>query len=141
MVIAILALVGCLLSIFLLSHNLGSSGPPPCGLGDCATVQSSEYARMGPIPVSLIGVAGYAALLAAALVGVQPRHSNASIVPYALFLGSSAGLLFTGYLTYLEAYVIEAWCLWCLVSAGVILLIFLASLPELGAIRSRRGSL
>lgn len=40
------------------------------------------------------------------------------------------GVLITGYLTYLEAYVIRAWCLWCLGSAAIIVLMFLTSTFE-----------
>jgi uncharacterized membrane protein len=52
-------------------------------------------------------------------------------VALALFAMASIGLVFTAYLTYLEAFVIHAWCQWCLVSAALVALIFLLSIPGL----------
>ena len=63
-----------------------------------------------------------------ALIGLQPSFlpkRNLSVLLAALATG---GLLFTGYLTYLEAFVIHAWCRWCLGSAGIITVIWVAAL-------------
>ena len=76
MAVAVLALVGLFVALFLWAHNAGLTGPIQCGIGDCATVQSSEFARIGPVPVSAIGVAGYAALVGLALLGLQPAHRD-----------------------------------------------------------------
>ena len=140
MAIAILALIGFFVSIFLLTHNLGILGPLPCGVGDCQTVQSSVYARVGPLPVSAIGSLGYALLLLVALLGLQPRFRRSRAVSHPLFFGSMIGVAYSAYLTYLEAFVIKAWCQWCVVSALLITLVFLASLPELRRERSRTDS-
>jgi uncharacterized membrane protein len=135
MVVAVLGLVGLFVALFLWAHNAGLTGPIQCGIGDCATVQSSEYARIGPIPVSAIGVVGYAALIALALVGLQPAHRASRLVGTMLLAGSGLGVAFSAWLTYLEAFVIHAWCQYCVISAIMITLIFLASLPELGRVR------
>ncbi len=132
MVVAVLALLGFFVALYLLAHNLGWTGPIVCGVGSCATVQSSQYAHVGPMPVSGIGVLGYTALLALAIAGLQPRWLRARWISLLLLAGSLGGVVFSGYLTYLEAAVINAWCQWCVVSAVVITLIFLACLPELG---------
>ena len=50
-------------------------------------------------------------------------------------LGGVIGLGFSGYLTYLEAYVINAWCQWCVSSAVIMVLAFFACLPELRRLR------
>lgn len=134
MVVAVLSLVGLFVALYLMAHSLGWTGSLICGIGECATVQSSAWAWVGPIPVSGIGVAGYAALLGLALVGLRPGMRRSRTVGLVLLAGSGAGVAFSAWLTYLEAFVIRAWCQWCVVSAILITLIFLASLPEL-----RRG--
>ena len=135
MAVAVLALVGFFVALFLWAHNAGLTGPIQCGIGDCATVQSSEYAHIGPIPVSAIGVAGYAVLVAVALLGLQPAHRDSRLVGTLLLAGSGAGVVFSAWLTYLEAFVIHAWCQYCVISAILITLIFFAALPELGRVR------
>lgn len=136
MAVALLALGGFFVALYLLAHNLGLTGPIVCGVGSCATVQSSQYAHVGPIPVSGIGVAGYLSLLGLALLGLQDRWVRNPWVARLLLFGSAAGFAFSAWLTYLEAAVINAWCQWCVISAVIITLIFLASLPELRRIKS-----
>lgn len=77
--------------------------------GGCVTVQQSEYAVFLGIPVAILGIVAYTALLLTALVpGTLARIAG---------LGTgivSAG--FSAWLTYLELYVIEAICFWCVIS-------------------------
>ena len=138
MVVAVLALVGLFVALFLWAHNAGLTGPIQCGIGDCATVQASEYARIGPVPVSAVGVIGYLALMALALAGLQPANRDSALIGGLILAGSGAGVIFSAWLTYLEAFVIHAWCQYCVVSAILITLIFFASLPEVGRIRGGR---
>ena len=137
MVISVLSLVGFFVALYLWAHNLGLAGPIVCGVGDCATVQSSRYATLGPVPVSAIGVGGYVALLALSIIGLQPPHRRSRVVGGLMLGGAASGAAFSAYLTYLEAVVIEAWCQYCVASAIIITLIFLAALPELGRFRTR----
>lgn len=130
MVVAVLSLIGIFLAFYLLSHNLGWTGPIQCGVGDCGTVQSSRYAYVGPVPVSGIGLGGYVALFALAVVGLQPARQDSRAVAVLLFGGAAFGVVFSAWLTYLEAAVINAWCMYCVMSAILITLIFLATLPE-----------
>jgi uncharacterized membrane protein len=93
-----------------------------CGpLGDCSTVQTSEYSKLfGLIPVGLIGVLGFAAILVTWFVGkLGDRQRTASVVTL-LFWLTVVGTLFSLYLTFLEPFVIGATCSWCLVSAILI---------------------
>jgi uncharacterized membrane protein len=138
MVVAVLALGGFFVALYLFAHNLGLGGPIVCGVGDCATVQSSQYASLGPVPVSFIGVLGYVALLVLSFVGLRPSHRESRMIGGLLLAGSLGGGLFSAYLTYLEAFVIEVWCQYCVVSAIIITLIFFASVPEVA--RLREGS-
>jgi uncharacterized membrane protein len=136
MVIAILSLIGLFVALYLWAHNAGLTGPIVCGVGDCATVQSSEYARIGPVPVSAIGVFGYIALLGLSFAGIQAGRRDSRGIGALLLAGAGGGVAFSAYLTYLEAAVIKAWCQYCVASAIVITLIFLATLPEAARLRS-----
>jgi uncharacterized membrane protein len=138
MAIAVIALLGLLVSAYLSMYKLGYLGVIQCSVGGCEVVQASAYAffpprsivEWGP-PVALWGVAAYAAIFAVALLGVQPRWMNERWVAMGLFIMAAVGVAFSAYLTYLEAVVIRAWCQWCVVSAILITLIFFLSLPGL----------
>ena len=130
MAVALLAVLGILVASYLFAHSIGLTGPLVCGVGDCNTVQASIYAKVAGIPVSGIGLAGYVGLLVLALAGLQPAGIASRAVATLLALGSGFGAAFSAYLTYLEAAVIHAWCQWCVISAILMTLIFLACLPE-----------
>ncbi|MBI4539393.1 MAG: vitamin K epoxide reductase family protein [Gemmatimonadetes bacterium] len=132
--ITILSFLGVLVATYLLFGNLGLTGSVACGVGDCATVQASQYSRIAGIPVSAVGLIGYVLLFALALLGLQPAFASAVWLPLLLVMGSVVGVLFSAYLTYLEAFVIRAWCQWCVVSAVIMTLIFCTTAPELGRI-------
>jgi len=131
MAVALLALVGLFVALYMLAYAMGLTGPVLCGVGDCEAVQNSPFARVGSFPVAGFGVMGYLGLLALALLGLQPSHRASRLVSGGLLLGWVLGVAFSAYLTYLEAFVIYAWCQWCISSAVVMVLAFLASLPEL----------
>ena len=82
------------------------------GGGGCERVQSSRWAELAGIPVALLGLLGYVAILAATLV----RGETARLAAAALAL---IGAGFSAYLTYLELFEIDAICQWCVLSAGL----------------------
>lgn len=131
MAIAVLALVGLLISLYLALHKLGYVGSLQCGVGDCGTVQSSRYSVFLGFPVAYWGIAAYSVFLGLALLGIQPRWVGSRWIALALFAMATVGLAFSAYLTYLEAAVIRAWCQWCVVSAILVALIFLLAIPGL----------
>lgn len=139
MAVAVLSLIGLFVALYLWAHNAGLTGPIVCGIGDCATVQSSEYAYIGPVPVSAIGVMGYLALTALSLLGLRPAWRESAAVGGLLLAGASFGVAFSAWLTYLEAAVIDAWCQYCVASAIIITLVFIATLPEIRRIRGVRA--
>ena len=99
-----------------------------CPIGSCDVVNASPYAAVWGFPVAGIGVGGYLALLALGTMawraeGDEERRRWLRWV----FAGSVAGVLYASYLTYLELFVINAICFWCVVSAIVITLICLIS--------------
>lgn len=139
MVIAVLSLVGIFLAFYLVAHNLGWIPPIPCGFGNCEAVQGSKWAYVGPIPVSAIGLLGYVALFVLALLGLQPWGRTSTAIPLMMLLGSFGGVVFSAWLTYLEAVVIKAWCQYCVGSAVLITVIFLFCLPEIARLRASQG--
>jgi uncharacterized membrane protein len=131
MAVAMLALLGLLVSLYMLAYALGFTGPVICGIGNCEAVQNSPYSRIGTFPIAGLGVLGYLALLFLSFLGLQPSSQGSRMVPLGLLAGGIVGVGFSAYLTYLEAYVIHAWCQWCVSSAIIMVLVFLVSLPEL----------
>ena len=136
MTVAVLSLLGFLLATYLWLWKIGALGSLACGTGACETVQMSDYAVILGVPVALFGVVGYLALFVASLVGLQPRWVTDRRPTIWITGLSVVGVAFTLYLTYLEAAVIEAWCRWCLVSAGLIGLICVAGLGGFRELRS-----
>lgn len=135
MIVAALSMAGFFVALYLWAHNLGLTGPIVCGVGDCGTVQASEYASVGPIPVSLIGVLGYVVLFVLSFMGIQPGRRESKVIGGLLLAGAAGGTAFSAYLTYLEAYVINAWCQYCVASAIIITLIFFSTLAEVPRLR------
>jgi uncharacterized membrane protein len=101
-----------------------------CGVvGDCNTVQQSPYARLfGVLPVGLLGLIGYVAILAAWLVS-RSASGLSRFGQIALLLLTLFGVAFSLYLTFLEPFVIGATCAWCLTSALVMALLFWLQAP------------
>lgn len=105
------------------------------GVGDCHRVQNSEYARVAGVPVAALGLAMYATLLVLSIarrVGLTllgpatPRLLRAWTFALAL-----AGMLYSTYLTYLELFVIDAICAWCVTSAVLIAAIAVVAAPDI----------
>ena len=120
MVIALLALVGLFVAIYLALFKLGIIGELTCSVGSCDTVQASKWSEFLGLPVAVWGVGFYAAALALALVSIQPRFEDSRAVSLAMLLLTGWGLIFSAWLTYLELFVIEAICQWCVVSAIIV---------------------
>ena len=113
--IALLALVGFFVALYLWLHQIGVGGELKCGTGGCDTVQASPWAQQLGIPVAFYGVVGYAAILAVALVGLQPAWRERRGPTLLIAALATGGVLFSAWLTYLELFVIHATCRWCLV--------------------------
>ena len=89
---------------------------PVCTTGGCERVQSSDYAEIAGIPVALLGLIGYIGIGASlALRGDLGRTTTAAL--------AVIGFGFSVYLTYLELFVIDAICQWCVASAGLMTLL------------------
>jgi uncharacterized membrane protein len=137
MAIAFLALVGLFVASYMLLYKLGVVGTLACGAGSCGTVQASKWADFLSVPVPAWGVAGYALIFGVALLGIQPRWGDDRRLGWVLFWLAAVAFIFSAYLTAIEAFVLRAWCRWCVVSAIVATLIFICSLASLRQVRSR----
>ena len=131
--IALLAMGGVVLAIYLSLYKLGMITELTCAVGSCETVQLSEWATFLGLPVAVWGVGAYLAVLALALIGLQPAFAESRAISWMLVGLNAWNVLFSGWLTYLELYVIDAICMWCVVSAVLMLVIFVLSLLDLRA--------
>jgi uncharacterized membrane protein len=129
--IVLLALVGLLVATYLWLYKIGLIGQLQCGTGSCEYVQASPFAELLGIPVAFYGVAGYGALLAVGLAGLQPRFTADRRVALLLAALATAGFGFTLYLTAIELFVLHAVCRWCVVSAVIITAIWAAAVTGL----------
>ncbi len=129
----LLALAGVGVSGYLTWAHLANQSVA-CGQShDCDIVQQSVYSEIGGIPVALLGLVAYVALLVLVLLKGRVPEELDVYVPLAVFGISLMGVLYSAYLTYLELYVIYAICRWCVSSAIIITAIFLLSLLDLRA--------
>jgi uncharacterized membrane protein len=121
--IAAFALLGLAISVYLTWVHYAGIDPVCTGISDCERVQSSDYAELVGIPVAVLGVVGYATLLA----------SLRGPIELTVLLAYLA-VTFSAYLTWAELFRIEAVCQWCVVSALASLAI--AVLATLEALRA-----
>lgn len=125
--IAVLAAAGAVVSSVSLYHHYGISQTSFCDFAEnfnCDIVNRSRYSMVFGIPVALIGICGYVGLLVLAT-----RYRSQARTPALILSASTLGLGFAFYLTYIEAFVLGAWCILCLSSLALILLItFLSSI-------------
>ena len=130
--IALLAVAGIVVSTLALRvHNQDPALAPPCAVTerfDCGTVNHSRYAVFPPktfdedpahprqhIPVATLGIVGYSLMALTALLGWMG----------ATLILAEVGFFFAAMLTYLEAYVIGKWCIYCLWSQAIVAAILL----------------
>src|SRR5437870_12719018 len=131
--ISLFAMAGIAVSSVSLYHHYGSSKPSYCDLGEnfnCDIVNHSTYSTVLGIPVALIGIIGYFGLLALSTV-----YRSKAETPILLLIASVAGLGFAIYLTYIEGFVLAAWCVLCLSSLALIF--FICVLSSLLVARNR----
>jgi uncharacterized membrane protein len=121
LLVAVLAIAGIVVSSLSLYHHYGTSKSSYCDFGasfNCDMVNRSVYSTVLGIPVALIGLLGYTALLL-----LSTLYRCKAETPVMLLFGSLAGLGFALYLTYIEKFVLAVWCILCLSSLGVVFFI------------------
>lgn len=122
--VAVMAFLGVLLSIYLLKEHWVPTGTSFCDFSNklsCDIVNKSEYAEIGGIPLSLFGIVYWAGVLLVALVpGLFQRLVAVGDRKFLwrLFTGYLLlGFAFSMYLTSIEAFILKVWCPLCIVSA------------------------
>lgn len=119
--ILVLALCGMIVSGLALKVHYDDPGKEPCSINDkwdCGVVNHSPYAVMFGVPVAAIGIAGY---LLIAVLGMARQKAL-------LLISTLIALAFALYLTNIEKTILEVWCLYCVISQGIIAILALLSI-------------
>jgi vitamin-K-epoxide reductase (warfarin-sensitive) len=128
-----LAIFGIIVSSLALREHYREYGDSPCSINehwDCGVVNHSPYAMLGPVPVAAVGIAGYILIAALAFL----RSYRLLLVP------TFAGLAFSLYLANIEKNVLGVWCIYCVISLGIISLMSLLNLGTVVAQLTRKPS-
>lgn len=116
--ILILSIIGILISAYLAYAKL-TSNELVCGINEgCSIVQNSKYSTLLGIPLGIWGMAYYFMLFAIYFIDskeIKKEHIKSIWIVW--------GILFSIYLTALEAFVIHEYCFWCLGSFFTIIII------------------
>jgi uncharacterized membrane protein len=124
-IIFILAFAGVVVSSLALQVHY-STATEPCSINerwDCGIVNHSSYAVIEHIPVAALGIVGYLGL---ALLSLARRRTL-------LMIAAVVGLAFAFYLSHVERDILQVWCLYCVISQGIIAVLTLLSLSWLVA--------
>ena len=125
-----LTVIGLLVALYMTIYAFTSNDNMCIGSKDCSVVNASRYSKIDllgiEIPVAVLGVAGYAAILAVLLLEqrIGFLRQNGTLVFFGLAL---TGFLFTLYLIYVEVALIRAYCPFCIASQSAMTLIFILS--------------
>jgi vitamin-K-epoxide reductase (warfarin-sensitive) len=137
--VALLAVAGIVVSTMALRvHYMDPALAPPCAVTekfDCGAVNHSRFAVFPPrtfdedpksghhIPVAILGIAGYALILVLVLMERW----------WLVFQAAQIGFLLAAFLSYIEAFVLEKWCIYCLWSQGIVAAILFTTMGLLMA--------
>jgi uncharacterized membrane protein len=131
MMIAVLSLGGIFLATYLTLYKLGYIEALACGTGSCELVQSSRWSKLLGQPVALWGVGFYLAMFALSAAGSVGRLVESKFIGVALAVMSGWGVLFSGWLTYVEVARLHAICRYCVGSAVLVAVLFVLSAADL----------
>lgn len=125
-----LVIVGLLVSIYMTIYKVTSNDSMCLGSGDCSTVNASIYSEVNGIPVAVIGILGYLAILGTLLFENRNPFlkENATLIIFGLSL---TGFLFTVWLIYVEVALLKALCPFCLTSQVAMTFIFIMAVIRL----------
>lgn len=137
--VLVISALGVVLSLYLSYLHFTNISAALCAAGsECDTVRQSGFSALLGIPVAVLGVLGYSAIFILSLVSIGKRTRW-----LALYILSLAGFVFSAYLTYVELFVIDAICIYCVVSAVLMTAVFILVLgskswqyPKLSSVRA-----
>lgn len=135
--LALLAVVGILIALYLTLYKVGVIGMLSCSIGSCETVNTSRWSMLLGAPVATWGLAAYIALFALALAGSSAARERSVTIARLLVALAGWSALFSAWLTYLELFVIRAICIWCVTSALLWFVSFAISVADLRAVSRR----
>jgi uncharacterized membrane protein len=127
---ALVSLLGLFLGAYLTLYKFGFIGSLACGVSSCEQVQTSRWSVFLGLPVATWGLGFYAVVLLLSVFGMQERYAESRALSLAALILTGWGALFKAWLNYLEAFVIHAWCEWCLFSAGMVLVLFVLAVLD-----------
>ena len=136
MLVALVALAGLFVALYLSLFKLGYIGTLVCKVGSCETVQMSRWATLLGVPVAVWGVVFYVAVLGIALAGLNGALVDSRRLSELLVGVTGVGLLYSLWLTGLELFVIHAICLYCVISAVLVTALLVISLLDLLEVRA-----
>jgi uncharacterized membrane protein len=136
---ALVSLLGLFLGAYLTMYKLGYIGSLACGAGSCEQVQFSRYGMFLGLPVSAWGLGFYLSMLVLSIAGVQERWEDSPQLATMILGMASVGLVFTAYLNYVEAFVINMWCRWCIVSALMVVVLFVLAVLDWRSVARRQS--
>ncbi|MDB4875102.1 MAG: Vitamin epoxide reductase [Gemmatimonadetes bacterium] len=127
---ALVSLAGLFLGAYLTLYKFGFIGRLACNVSSCEQVQTSRWSVFLGLPVATWGAGFYALMLVLAVAGLQPRFADSRRLSLLMVLLCGWGVVFTAWLNYLEAFVIHAWCEWCIGSATIVLILFVLAVLD-----------
>jgi uncharacterized membrane protein len=136
--LGLLSILGIGLAGYMSYTDLLGSVPVCGGVGDCETVHTSAYAYLATVPVAVLGLLSYMGITALALVRWRAKGTLGYLASLGILVLASSGTLFSAYLTYVEFFVIDAVCPWCVASAVTITVSLALAATDVAA-QTRRG--
>jgi uncharacterized membrane protein len=125
-----LVILGLAVSIYMTIYKVLNADAMCLGSGDCSTVNASRYSEVNGIPVAVIGILGYLAILATHYFEKRNRlfEQNGTLIIFGMAL---TGFLFTLWLVYVEAALLKAFCPFCVTSQAAMTVIFIIAVMRL----------
>lgn len=125
-----LAGLGALDSAYLTYVKFAGAHAACGGIGDCETVNNSAFSAISGVPIAILGLAAYLAIIALFLLE-RSHPANAEYSRLAAFGVTLIGTIYSGWLTYVEVSILHAICPFCVASAIIISLLFLISVHRM----------
>ena len=129
-VLLVLAVLGMVVSALALREHYREYGDSPCSINehwDCGVVNHSKYALVGGAVPALKAVPGLGALpvATAGILGYVVMAVLAWVRAYrVLLVFTVVGLAFSLYLATIEKNILGVWCIYCVISLGIICVMF-----------------
>jgi uncharacterized membrane protein len=132
LLLVVFSTLGILDTSYLLYEKLNGTIPPCSSAFKCNDVLTSEWSSIGPVPLSLLGLLFYSAFLTLVIIYFLEKESLVVgrfkfQLPTLLLMWGTIGAAFSMYLVFIMGVVIQAWCLYCLLSAVNSTILFLLS--------------